>query len=265
MGSVELAYRSWGAEGRPTVVLIHGLGGCASIWEPLAASLAADYYFLAPDLRGHGRSPRPGTYKPAGHLEDFERFITARKIDGHFALIGHFLGGLMAIDYAARHPGQVRGLVALDVNVPPPDWQIQHLRQAAARAHPVFQTREDASAYVQKAFAPRASPDLVGSLVDWLIVPTQNGLSFHFDREVLRESLILDVGGQLNRIECPTLFLRGSESPVMERAAALDLLRRLPKGRVVQVPRAGHHVFLDNPRATSDEVRLFLAEALRAD
>ncbi|MBI4516565.1 MAG: alpha/beta hydrolase [Deltaproteobacteria bacterium] len=266
MAAIALAYREWGNRSLPAVLLVHGLAGCGRIWEPLAEGLADLVHVVAPDLRGHGGSPCPGTYTAEAYLEDLEALVAELGVNS-LALVGHSFGGLLCAGYAVRHPERTRALVSIDINIPPPAWQTEHLREAGSKPHPVFATRGEAEAYLRKNLAPASSNQVMNALAEALLARVTNGttgFTLNFDRETLCQAAPLEVAGQLDRLTCPTLFLRGSESAVMDRAAAIALLSRLPHSRLVQIPRAGHHVFLDNPAATVQEVRRFLTETQRA-
>jgi pimeloyl-ACP methyl ester carboxylesterase len=261
MAAVELSFQTWGKHGLPTVLLIHGMADCAHIWEPLAQGLADRFHCVAPDLRGHGGSPRPGVYTPEAYLEDIEAFAAAQRLEA-FSVIGHSFGGLIGVGYALRHPKQVRALVSVDINIPPPAGQIERLRAAGAKPHQIFPTREAAVAYLRKTIAPAAKDEMLQSLADALLMPDTTGLMFNFDREILAQAAPMDVAGQLAQLRCPTMFLRGGESTVMDPNGAIAMLHQLDHSRLVQIPRAGHYVFLDNPKAVVHEVRLFLVDAL---
>jgi pimeloyl-ACP methyl ester carboxylesterase len=262
MGAVELSCRDWGdGHHSLTVVLIHCLSAQGQIWDPLARGLSDVYRLVAPDLRGHGASPRPGSYRPEEYLDDIEALIARRGMTS-LALIGHSFGGMIAAGFAIRHPEQVRVLVTIDINIPPPVRLIERVRAAGARPHPVFATRDEGVSALRRALAPRASEEMVGVLADALLTTSEDGLTFDFDRNVLRQFEPLEFAEQIDRILCPTLFLRGSESSITDRGGAIAMLSRLEHARLVEIPRAGHHVFLDNPSATIQEIRQFLAETL---
>ncbi|HUI24533.1 MAG TPA: alpha/beta hydrolase [Candidatus Kryptonia bacterium] len=262
MGSAELAWVTWGNPSRHTILLIHGAAGCGRIWQPLSQVLADQYHLVAPDLRGHGASPRPGSYRPEELLADIEAFVEARGLQS-FTLIGHALGGLLALGYAIRHAERVAALVSVDVNVPLPKRQIEHLRAAGRKLHPVFASWTDAIAYLRKTLSAGASDEILELVANCVLVKAPGGWSFGFDRQILRHYAMLDAAAELERVQCPTLFLRGSESPVMDRSGGIAMLHRVAGARLAQIPRCGHYVFLDNPAATAHEVRLFLVEALR--
>ncbi|PZG21267.1 alpha/beta hydrolase [Micromonospora craterilacus] len=121
VGDLRLSLRVWRAVdrgGTPTV-LLHATGKTARDWDVIAAGLAAERTVYAVDLRGHGASDWPGTYR----LELFAHDVIGvlDQLDtGAVDLIGHSLGGLVACLVAAERPRHVRRLVLEDIPFPHP-------------------------------------------------------------------------------------------------------------------------------------------------
>ena len=114
--TVELSRRTTGEPGNgPPVVLLHALGEDATTWTDFTRRLP-DRHTIAFDLRGHGRSPRPGTYSFDLMVADV---LLALPDVSEMDLVGHSMGGLVASLLAGRHPGLVRRLVLEDAPVPP--------------------------------------------------------------------------------------------------------------------------------------------------
>jgi esterase len=116
-----VAYRSCGREDGEPVVLIHAFASQSDTWRPTARALAArGFRVIAPDLRGHGRSQRTATYA----LMDFEQDLIAL-LDTlalpRVNLIGHSLGGHLALKLATHQPERIRRLVVEAAPVPPRD------------------------------------------------------------------------------------------------------------------------------------------------
>ena len=112
--SLSLHVKQW-STGTEACILIHGFGEGGYIWDNFAPSIAKLFQTLAVDLRGHGDSswhPR-GEYDVEGHVADVIQVIDALRIK-RFVLIGHSLGGEIALRIAAVRPESVRGLVIVD-------------------------------------------------------------------------------------------------------------------------------------------------------
>jgi 3-oxoadipate enol-lactonase len=111
---IRLAYRVWGSAGAPPLVLLHGLGDGAGDWDGVAPAFARHWRVYAPDLRGHGRSGRPGGYSVELMEADVLGFLDALGLD-RVDLIGHSMGGLVGYLLAGDHPGRVGRLILEDV------------------------------------------------------------------------------------------------------------------------------------------------------
>jgi pimeloyl-ACP methyl ester carboxylesterase len=100
--------------GAPTLVLVHGMGHWTqAAWNLVAADFAATHRIVAFDLPGFGASEKPRVRYTLPFLVSVLRAVVADANAAPFALAGHSLGGLIAADYAARYPGDVRGLTLI--------------------------------------------------------------------------------------------------------------------------------------------------------
>lgn len=131
VGEVALAVRQWrarGSEVRSPVVLLHGTGGTSRTWDGIAETLAADRLVCAVDLRGHGDSDHSNCYSIRAMADDIAALLPRLK-DEPVDLVGHSLGGLVALRVAAEHPGMLRRLILEDVGMP-------HRRAPDPPSHP---------------------------------------------------------------------------------------------------------------------------------
>jgi pimeloyl-ACP methyl ester carboxylesterase len=97
----------------PTVVLLHGWCGTGEHFAPQARDLAVDHRVLVPDLPWHGRSEAAGPISVAAFANALNERL-AELADGPALLVGHSLGGLVAVEAAADRPEGVSGVVVLD-------------------------------------------------------------------------------------------------------------------------------------------------------
>jgi pimeloyl-ACP methyl ester carboxylesterase len=98
----------------PQVLLIHGISSDGGGWDPVIDDLARDFTPITMDLRGHGRSGKPDSgYLYNDYIGDLDHVLAALQIDAPL-IIGHSLGGLITLWWAARHPDRARALVIED-------------------------------------------------------------------------------------------------------------------------------------------------------
>lgn len=120
-GNTKLHYIQWGEQG-PPVLCIHGLTGNASCFQAIADELASDHRVFAYDLRGRGDSDKPKEgYSVPIHANDLAELIDALALE-RSVLIGHSLGAMIALYFAAHHPDKLSKLVLIDAGAPPP-WK----------------------------------------------------------------------------------------------------------------------------------------------
>jgi len=114
---VTLAYRVAGDPGDPPMALLHGLGDDERDWQAVLPAFAGAHRVYAVDLRGHGRSARPGRYSFELMRDDVLAFLDALDIERCVA-IGHSMGGVVAILVAEAAPDRLTRLVMEDVTPP---------------------------------------------------------------------------------------------------------------------------------------------------
>src|SRR5512143_2590205 len=103
----------WGGHGQ-SIVLLHGLASQVHIWDLTAPLLIDSFRVIALDQRGHGLTSKPDQgYDFASVTHDLDQVLNALQLDRPI-LIGHSWGGNVAVQYAAEHPDQVKGLVLVD-------------------------------------------------------------------------------------------------------------------------------------------------------
>lgn len=118
-GGVRIAYRVVGDPAAPVMVLLHGLGESAADWGGVLPGLARGHRVWALDLRGHGLSAHPSRYSFELMRDDVIGFCAAAGI-GRCVLVGHSMGGMVAVLVAESSPGLLSRLVLEDVTAPRP-------------------------------------------------------------------------------------------------------------------------------------------------
>jgi pimeloyl-ACP methyl ester carboxylesterase len=107
--------------GAGLVVAVHGITASAMTWPPLARQLSAEWTLVAPDLRGRGAAAElPGPYGLRRHVEDICALVHSRQATSAAVLVGHSLGGFIALLAAAAEPQLFRRLVLVDGGLPFP-------------------------------------------------------------------------------------------------------------------------------------------------
>lgn len=109
-------------QGETTVVLLHGNPTSSHIWRHVIPRLTGSARVIAPDLIGMGESGKPDIdYSYADHAAYLEAFLDALGV-ANPVLVGYDWGGSLALDWAARHPGQALGVVVMETFLRPMTW-----------------------------------------------------------------------------------------------------------------------------------------------
>src|SRR3954469_5466743 len=104
-----VCYRTAGDRG-PLVLLVHGITGRGAAWDPVTARLARSHRVLVPDLLGHGTSAKPrGDYSLGAHAAGLRDLLIALG-EGGATVVGHSLGGGIAMQFAYQFPTRVERL-----------------------------------------------------------------------------------------------------------------------------------------------------------
>jgi pimeloyl-ACP methyl ester carboxylesterase len=261
---LKLHYLDWGSPEHPPMVLLHGLRGHAHSWDDFAAAMCEEYHVLALDQRGRGESEwaKDGVYTTAAYVADLLDFSAALHLDA-FTLIGHSMGGRNSITFSAHYPEKVRKLVVVDIGPATNPQGGARIRQEILAVPEEFASFEDVVAYMSQQNRYTA-PEVLRRRLQYATKPLPNGkIGWRYDlaiREQWRQgpSAPEDLWPAWRNLACPTLVVRGADSDILSAAGVEQMLAAQPQARAVEIPRAGHMVFEDNPDAFLAAVGAFL-------
>ena len=239
--TVYYAHRQSRKASRAALVFIHGAGGSHQVWLCQVRGLAqVSSYAL--DLPGHGQSAGQGPDSIATYADWLSAFLDAAGLE-RAVLVGHSMGGAIALDMALRCPERVAGLGLVATGA--------RLRVAPAVLEGL---RSDPAAAVRLigewAYGPQAPPEMI-RLGEEQIAATPP--------EVLYDDFAacnaFDVTGRLSEITTPTVVVCGSEDRMTPPKYAAYLRDSIPGAALHLVEGAGHMVMLEKP----EEVTAILA------
>ncbi len=152
VNGVTLHYLDWGPADAPPVVLLHGITGHARVWDHLAERLVPGRRVLALDQRGHGDSDAApdDDYRVATMADDVAAFAGSLQLD-RFALLGHSMGGRIAIQYAAAHAGRLERLIVVDIGPDIALAGLQRVREMMSKSPERIESEEWAVEYIRRA------------------------------------------------------------------------------------------------------------------
>lgn len=255
-----LHYLDWGNPEAMPMVLLHGLCGNAHYWDFFAESMKGDCHILALDQRGHGDSSWAPSYGPRDYFLDLEAFVVELGLNG-IVLMGHSMGGINAIIYAARHPEQVVKLVVIDIGPEIGAAGADRIVKQWTNEPEAFSSGEEAARYLKQA-EPGYSDAFIQHQLRYALRRNEQGkLTFKYDRALHSTELHSPqwLWGYLEQIICPTLVLHGLESDILPGEVAHRMGETLAFGSVVDIDHAGHGIPGDNPEAFAAAACRFLS------
>ncbi len=262
---IKLHYLDWGTEGRPVMLLLHGLRGHSHSWDDVAVRFYQDFHVLALDQRGRGETDwaPSGDYSTDAFVADLEGFCDALNL-GTFTLLGHSMGGRNSMAFAGRNPEKLDNLVIVDIGPELDPRGSERITRELVEAPEEFDSIESAFEFVNKQNR-FASERALRRRLTYATKELPNGkIGWRYDVEI-REQRRNNTGAPppdlwpgLSKVSCPTLIIRGSETDTLALDVAQRMVETLSDGTLIHVGKAGHMVFEDNP----DDFNRALAEFL---
>lgn len=272
---IDIAYVDSGGDG-PPIVLIHGLSSWTGFWEYQIPALAKTHRVLALDLPGYGASGRPDApYTPPWYASVVASWMEGLGVP-HAAVMGHSMGGQIAMTLALDHPERVDALI---LSAPAGIERFQPGHAAWLKRYwtegRTLETTEEEIRYTFTQLAFNRPDEGVERLLQERVrmrgTPMLSGTSVAVARCVAG---MLDhpVADRLPSIAVPTLIVFGTDdrmipNPILNggrpRAIGLAGQRAIPGSELVLLPGAGHTVHHDAPEAFNEAVRSFLSRVSR--
>ena len=242
-------YYAVAGQGEPTLVFLHGGGGWSDHWQLQWPACAAFTRVLACDLRGHGRSAAPrGRYTIETFVDDLNALLAHLAIQRPI-LVGHSLGGTIALRYAFDFPEEVAGLVVVDAGcrteVATRDGyralvvaRVHDFAAASATLRPYNSSPHSGHAdFVQAVLAATPAP------AEGVIHATHYGIITHNNAAAAAF------------LACPVLVLGAAEMDYWPSIASWQAY--VPHARVIGIPASGHYLMLEQPAQVNDALAQF--------
>ncbi len=263
---INLHYLDWGTEGNPPLVMLHGLRGHANVWADVAESLLGDYHVYAVDQRGRGDTDHApgGDYSTEAFVADLLGFVDAIGLD-KFVLFGHSMGGRNSMAFAGEHPERLERLCVVDIGPRVEAAGGNRITEELRSLPPGFDNFEDALAHVQTGNRFASESVMRRRLTGQTRQLSDGKIGWKFDPEIREQRIngtaapAADLWPSLENITCPTLVVRGTETDLLTQETADRMVDTLAQGSMVNIERAGHMVFEDNPSDFIDAVKSWLA------
>lgn len=236
-----------GVEGDAPLLFVHGAGGTHENWLNQLRGLSGRYPALAVDLPGHGRSEGDGFRSIEAYRDFVKEFLDALGLR-QAVLVGHSMGGAIALSFALLYPTRLAALVLVGTG-------------ARLKVHPrVFEAlrgdrNEAAHLLVGWAYAENAPPELIRQgEAKWL----------EASPAVVEGDFLacnaFDLMDEVEKIRLPTLILCGAEDRLTPVKYAEYLHQKIRDSRLLLVPGAGHMVMIERPEEMNRALDAFLQQ-----
>lgn len=258
---MQLFFQKFGQEGTP-LVLLHGLFGMSDNWAAYGKRLAQwGYTVYIPDQRNHGRSPHHHVFNYLALTDDLADFIEQLDLDS-FVLMGHSMGGKVAMRYALENPEQIQRLIVVDISMRSYQARDHHKQMVETMLHtPLHKmhARKEISAYLKAKM-----PD--ERLLQFMMKNLKRTPDMRFDWKLNTRAIYQHLDQMFDGIESPTafdkpsLFIRGGDSNYVSEQDLTQIGTTFTNNEIQTIPQAGHWVHVDQAQTFSQHLHHFLTQ-----
>lgn len=251
---MELFSREFGT-GSP-VLILHGLFGFSDNWQTIAKGLSENHLVVTPDLRNHGRSPHVDTHSYPEMAEDLRVFMEEHWMFSA-QVIGHSMGGKVAMQLALSYPDMVERLVVVDID--PGQAEDNHssiFRALLGMDLSKMATRTEIETYLSEHIDDRGTLQF---LLKNITRSDEGTFTWKMNLPVLWKhynDVLAPVSG--DPFDKPALFIRGSRSDYIKPTESALITSLFPLAEIVTIEDAGHWVHADKPNELLRVLKEFL-------
>ncbi|MBF4987162.1 alpha/beta fold hydrolase [Methylophilus sp. 14] len=240
-------------QGQP-LVLLHGLFGSADNWGSIAKHFSQHYQVISVDLRNHGRSPHSDTQTYPDMADDLLAVLDALGLS-QVHLLGHSLGGKVAMQFATQYPDRVNKLIVVDMAMRAyPDRYTQLMDHMLAVDLSQMASRNEVDNALKDAI-----PNLrVRQFLLTNLVKNEAQLQWRINLPALKANYATLIAAIAVHFEQPSLFIRGERSDYVQASDIAELQRHFTQAEFVSLP-TDHWVHAEQPQLFIQALEAFLA------
>ncbi len=241
-----LFHRDLGGVGLPPLVILHGMLGSSRNWQAAGADLAPHHHVFALDLRNHGRSPHAGEMSYPAMVDDVLGWLDTQGL-AQVTLLGHSLGGKVAMQLACRFPDRVGRLVVVDIA--PRDYPAHADRAEFAAMNTLPLATLKSRSEAERFFEPQV-PDW--AMRKFLATNLEQGPDgtwrWMINLPALTAALPDLVGNPLtpdDRFDGPARFIVGGKSHYVRPQDTETIRRHFPAAEIITIATSGHNPHME--------------------
>lgn len=245
------------AEGNgPAVILLHGVGGNHTVWNDVIPGLSKEFFVLAPDLRGHGRTRAPpdSHFTFAEMMGDVLRLMDERGLASAH-LVGLSGGALLALRIALDRPERVRSLTLVSGAA----YADAHTRSIAERWGETY-AKEGPDRFALRMLKDLYYPDWIEANLDFADALREQVKHQDFTPAVrwAKAMVAFDERNRIATLARPTLIVQGMNDAVVDASHGRILRQSIPGARIRILPETGHIVPVERPKELLDAIATFI-------
>lgn len=260
---MKLYYKKIG-EGFP-IVIIHGLYGSSDNWMNISKELSKDFEVYVLDLRNHGKSPHSDDFSIGFMVDDLLQFFEETKIQKAF-LLGHSLGGKIAMEFTHKYPKFIKKLVVVDI-APRNYLNSEFVERNNHREIINLLKNVDLSKFNNRSEALEAMEDFdKGKRLKFFMMKNikrnKNGkLSWKINIKAIADNLSDLLSGfdvNITEISTPILFVKGEKSNYITQNDITSISKEKTDTQFIIIKEASHWLHVEKPKEFVNSVKRFL-------
>ncbi|MFA8451624.1 MAG: alpha/beta fold hydrolase [Bacteroidales bacterium] len=246
---MKLFFRHYGEDHHQPMVILHGLFGISDNWVTFGRRIG-DYGFnvYIPDQRNHGNSPHSKEFDYLCMVDDLKQFLEENHIENPI-IIGHSMGGKVAMRFALEYPEKVKKLVIVDISLRsyPPRFQHQKLIQAMKKIN--LQAASSRKDIERQLFAEINNQRLVWFLMKNIKRLQGNRFIWRINLDGILNNLPNMFDGIFTDIQFnkPSLFIKGGNSDYIQLDDYDDIRHNFPQAEIITIDNTSHWVHAEAP------------------
>ena len=260
--AMRLSFRDLGGTGEP-IVILHGLFGSSQNWTGMGRRLLPFGHVFALDLRNHGDSPHAPSHTLADCVADLAEWAGARSLQHgrHLRLIGHSMGGLVAMGFAIKHPEATAGVASIDIA--PRPYPPEHGEELRAMKADISACRSRAD--LDTRLMPIIPETRMRQFLLTNAVRSGDGFRWKPNIEALEGSTVAsDWAGVAGKFDGEALLVAGARSEYVREEDHAVMRRYFPHARIETLPEADHWPHVTAPDALEAVLGQFLERCNKA-
>ena len=262
---MQLFFRHFGKKGHQPLIIMHGLFGISDNWVTFGKQMAAaGFEVFIPDQRNHGRSEWSDDFNYLALTNDLYDFIDAEEIENP-VLMGHSMGGKVAMRFAVSYPDLVKKLIVVDIAPKPYAIRQQHLLIIQAVQQIKLEEVKSRTA-VEQQLAQTIEDERVRKFILKNLHRTEkNTFAWRINPKGIADNLsrMSDTMPDQKKYEKPALFIKGELSDYILPEDEPLIKEYFPQAEIVSIPGATHWVHADAPEQLFYSVVNFLADTAK--